>query len=279
MTRHHFPVHAFLLLVLTIALTACSTAFEATATHENHRSTRIPTEFFTLNVIEKNMDHSDTLHVYLHGDGTPWKPHAGKFYPSKDPTPTHHTTLNLFTVDTQAALFIARPCYYLTHTEKQHQAKCHSNYWWTHGRYHQTIVDSIAAAIQTYQNRFNHIVIIGYSGGGTLAYLSARALSLTPSTSIKVVTVAGNMDVKRWVLHHQYSPLTGSVDPSDVPPLPTTIEQIHLAGMLDTNIYPNWLNTFSNQQLNSKFIQFDTYNHQCCWVNDWQTVLDTYINK
>ena len=68
--------------------------------------------------------------------------------------------------------------------------------------------------------------MIGYSGGGTLAQLVAEKFTQTRA----VVTLAGNLDLAAWVQLHDYTPLGGSLNPAERPPLPGHILQIHYVG-------------------------------------------------
>ncbi len=52
----------------------------------------------------------------------------------------------------------------------------------------------------------------------------------------QVVTIAANLDIDAWAEHSGYSRLRGSLNPATQPPLPTHIQQIHLAGGRDLRV-------------------------------------------
>ena len=71
------------------------------------------------------------------------------------------------------------------------------------------------------------VVLIGYSGGGVLAVLIAPQV---PGSA--VVTIAANLDVEAWARWHQYTPLSGSLNPATQPPL-DALHEWHLVGDRD----------------------------------------------
>ena len=70
---------------------------------------------------------------------------------------------------------------------------------------------------------YPHVVLIGYSGGGTLAWLMASRI---PETT-RVVTIAANLDIDEWTRIHGDSPLSGSqrrrLRHSMAPKIPVTL--------------------------------------------------------
>jgi pimeloyl-ACP methyl ester carboxylesterase len=197
------------------------------------------------------------IHVYLEGDGRAW---INRNTISMDPTPIAATGLALMSLDPNPALYISRPCHF-----QQTDKICHPLIW-THLRYSQTVIDALAEAIRSNINHNTKVTLIGYSGGGTLAWLLARELKQVSA----IVTLAGNMNTQMWYEHHHYSPLVGSQDPSHLTPLPGSIAQLHLSGSADTNILADWTRVFSEQQGCSQFSLVQNASHSRGWLPYWQ---------
>lgn len=200
------------------------------------------------------------LHVYLDGDGTPW---AGGRRPAADPTPREPLVLRLMALDPAPALLLGRPCYNGFHADPP----CGPDLW-TDRRYSDEIVASMAAALARLAGPDRALVLIGYSGGGTLAVLLAERVS---NVSV-VVTVAANLDVAAWASLHAYQPLTGSLNPADRPPLPARIRALHLAGALDPEVPPVVVQHVAVRGAGA-FRVLDGHDHACCWVDSWPMIL------
>ena len=203
------------------------------------------------------------LHIYLEGDGRPWR---NEFTVSIDPSVDRLISLELMKQDAASVLYVGRPCYH----GFANVAPCRPWYW-TSGRYSQEIVDSMLVVIRNYaqQNGALNVVLIGHSGGGTLAMLIAEHLE----NVIAVVTLAGNLDVNRWAKHHEYAPLEGSMSPADRQPLPHAIKQLHYAGEDDSKIPYDFVRDAVLKQIDAEFILLDDVNHDCCWADYWPVVL------
>lgn len=191
-------------------------------------------------------------HVYIEGDG-----HAVNLFgqPSADPTPIAPILLSALGVDAAPALYLGRPCYFDTNDPPCSPAQ------WTLERYSQQTVDSLLAAARALIPPQDKIVLIGHSGGGTLATLLAARLPQTCA----VITLAGNLDVGRWISSNQYTPLPDSLDPSLQPPLAPAITQWHFAGADDRIILPSWIQAFSDHQPGSHFQVLAKTNHITPW--------------
>ena len=81
------------------------------------------------------------LHVYLEGDGSPWR---YRVVVMPDPTPRNPLMLRLMGVDEQPSVYVGRPCY----NGFADEPGCHSNLW-TSARYSQPIIDSMACLLYT----------------------------------------------------------------------------------------------------------------------------------
>src|SRR6202171_365024 len=177
------------------------------------------------------LERSDSLHVYVEHDGTPW---LDLTRPAADPTPRMPFALELMAQDAGPRLFLGRPCYFAPKVEPN--SVC-APLLWTHQRYSPEVVASMVAALRRFLalHPFRRVVLIGYSGGGTLAWLMAAQV---PETAA-IVTVAANLDTDGWTRIHGYSPLTGSLNPALMPPLPPTIGQLHYVGRRDRHVPPS----------------------------------------
>jgi dienelactone hydrolase len=129
----------------------------------------------------------------------------------------------------------------------------------------------MAAALAKFLEKtpYDHLVFIGYSGGGTLAVLLAEQFEQT----LGVLTVAGNLDPPQWAAWHGYSPLHGSANPANGPSLSPTVMQMHLVGGKDTNVPVNLVRQFIEKQIDAKIIVYRDYNHVCCWEASWPVIL------
>lgn len=203
------------------------------------------------------------LHIYLDGDGTPW---LGAGRPAVDPTPREPLVLRLMALDSAPSLYLGRPCY----LGLNRLANCQP-WHWTHGRYGEPIVASMAAVLRRIlkEEYASNLVLIGYSGGGTLAMLLAERL---PGVDA-VVTLAGNLDVVQWARLHGYSPLRGSLNPADRVPLPARIRQWHWLGARDSNVPPALVEPVVADGASTRVEVLPDIDHRCCWEGVWPRLL------
>lgn len=205
----------------------------------------------------------DTLHVYLGSDGTPW--FEGR-HVTRDPTPLRPVLLDFVAQDDKPAIYLGRPCYH----QLSRDDNCEPEYW-TNARYSGVVVDSMAEVLKHYvqQHQVEHVRLIGYSGGGTLAMLIAPQIEEVD----RVITLAGNLHPELWAKHHGYLPLTGSLSPYDQPPLPAKIRQIHLYGKRDSNITAAMIIPAAHKQKTATMIALADADHSCCWLAYRQQIL------
>jgi len=209
--------------------------------------------------------HDSVIHVYLDGDGTPWEQNR---WIANDPTSRNPMILELMQQDKHPAVFLGRPCYHGFNKS----SVCQNKYWTSH-RYGREIVDSMVLALRQWlkNKAYSHIVLIGYSGGGTLAMLMASDL---PDVQT-VVTLAANLDIDAWSAHHNYQPLTGSLNPAKLT-FNGHLKQIHLAGLEDTVVPADQIKGFADKQTHSTYIAYLRFNHHCCWVKQWPAILSLF---
>jgi dienelactone hydrolase len=205
----------------------------------------------------------ESLHVYLESDGRPW---IGETRVAEDPTPSEPVALELLRADPSPAVLVGRPCY---HGLKP-ASGCDPRLW-TSARYSEEVVASMASAVQRVadRHRARRLVLIGYSGGGTLAMLLAERVANVRA----LITVAGNLDTDAWTRLHGYTPLTGSLNPARHAPLPPHISQLHLAGGRDRNVPVALVEPVVRRQPAARLRVYEEADHGCCWTRRWPQIL------
>lgn len=267
----------FLLLVGSLLLLqACAThtsRLTDVALEQGMQRDEIRAAGFSLTVFENTHrlqpelgnDSADdnVLHVYLEGDGTPWRYNV---ITMADPTPRNPLMLRLMARDTSPAVYVGRPCYNGTYSD----SGCHMGLW-TSGRYSSSVVQSMASAIRVLAKRHKakQLWLMGHSGGGALAMLLADEL---PQVT-RVVTIAGNLDTDAWTKHHGYSGLFDSMNPATQPVLSPDIWQWHFIGGRDSVIPRQILRPVILRQVNVSGFEFPGFTHGCCWERVWSDIL------
>lgn len=201
-----------------------------------------------------------TLHVYLDGDGTPW---IRRRVPATDPTPHDSLMMELMALDAAPSVYLGRPCYHGVSSNA-----CTPDMW-TGKRYSEAVVASMIAALDGVSAGYQSLVLLGHSGGGTLAML----LSERQPKVMVVVTVAANLDSDRWAALHKQQALSGSLNPATRPPLRASIRQMHYAGAEDDNVSPELVRDAIEQQPGATFKVYPKQDHSCCWREIWPEVL------
>lgn len=208
-----------------------------------------------------SLSESDTLNVYIEGDGRPWL--HGRVI-ADDPTSYSPLALELMVQDHGAALYLGRPCFIVGAGE----FPCSSESW-TSERYSPSIVISMLEALSAFRNQFSFskVRLIGYSGGGALAVLMADKVP----NLVGVLTVSGNLNTQAWVESHGFLPLDGSLNPIVSAKLEGVLHE-HWVGLNDMNINPEHSLEFQDAHGGSRRV-FDNYGHVCCWKDDWGTLI------
>lgn len=254
-------------LAAVATLAACSTPaerFERRASELGFTSVLLQgTGFAHRSYVGQGITADDTLHVYIEHDGTPW---ASIDRVAEDPTPRSPYALELMAKDAGPRLLLGRPCYFEAHIKPP----CNPLIW-THERYSNEVVASMVAALRRYLDAhpFRHVVLIGYSGGGTLAWLIAGRLPETTG----VVTIAANLDIAEWAAIHGYSRLTGSLNPATEPALSRAVSESHFVGGRDTNVPPSVVRSFARRHPQGIAIEIAGFDHTCCWIEGWPELL------
>jgi pimeloyl-ACP methyl ester carboxylesterase len=248
-------------------MAGCATPAErghAAATARNLHASEIVGGGFTMRVFANGAAETGRLRIYFDGDGTPWL--RGRQI-ATDPTPRRPLVLDLLRADPAAALLVARPCYY----GGGPIAACSSELW-TAARYGETVVDAMTQAVAALlPDPATRVTLIGYSGGGVIALLVAERIAQVD----RVITVAANLDHGAWTRWHGYAPLTSSLNPTDIA-VHRDFDQVHLMGGADRNVPPQLLARFRAGFPQARFVQFDEFDHVCCWTDVWPDLLATY---
>ncbi len=240
------------------------------------------------------------LHVYIEGDGRPW---LSPDRVALDPSGSRLWMLELALLDPAPVLYVGRPCYFV-----DDDPAC-TPQWWTFRRYAPAVVDSLAAVIRRWSHGYDTLALFGHSGGGALVMLLAPALvpdtrgtnkvavekpaftagesagtgvsmshgtSATPRSAAvvdTVVTIAGNLDTAAWTEAHAYTPLYGSLNPAEQPPLPTAVRQYHAVGDQDNNVTAAMIEPVIRAQPDAELEVVPGYDHTCCWREYWPGLL------
>ncbi len=238
---------------------------EALANSAGATITRIQGEQFEHVVVLHVVANDSTLHVYFPGDGTPWIRHTTI---SDDPTPKDPVALRLMLEDSESSIYIGRPCYLGLESTRG----C-SSALWTGARYSQAVVDSMASVVRTMLDRLHakRAVLFGYSGGGVLAVLVANRVQRVEM----VVTIAANLDTAAWTGLHGYSPLSESLNPMNVTMWRKSLRQIHFVGESDSNVPPVIAQHFVGAAPQMEVRVMPGFDHHCCWVEVWPTLLES----
>lgn len=223
---------------------------------------------FTLVFIEGDSAWIDDQPVYVYDRNT----HSGGIVytkrPVDDPTPRHPLAFNLMLKTTLPAWYITRPCY-----NGQHDVACNQRIW-TFERYSLQVVDSMAMAIARFAatQHAQRLVLVGYSGGGTLAVLLAPRLPQVTA----VISIAANLDTQAWSDAMHFDPLQGSLNPAvDLASL--SIPHIALVGDQDRQVPFSTVSRFLAAQPNTQVMHYADYDHLCCWEKNWPALLDAAL--
>ncbi|REL27697.1 hypothetical protein DXX93_14780 [Thalassotalea euphylliae] len=282
----------FTILWLSVVFTTSSCVapyqtFQSAAARHHLATSTINTPLFEHVIFQNSNPIKGKLHIYFTGDGTPWR--QGKV-PALDPTPQSSLTLALLVNDPTAAMILGRPCYHGLYQE----TACHYQLW-TSKRYAEQVITSmymVLAQIAEGLPSDTELVLIGYSGGATIASLLAQYQSYqhhlhqqkqhqhrqhksqgNKLNIRRVVSIAGNQDITAWADHHRVPRLYGSLNPMLLPKASDNIEYVFLAGANDRTVLPVHSRVYAERQTNYQFILYDTYDHYCCWQAAWPTIL------
>jgi dienelactone hydrolase len=255
-----------LLLVLGATVAGCAApATRARALARSHglEPLLLSGTRFKHHAFAANRGASGVLVIFIEGDGSPWVDRGRRI--AADPTARVPLALELAVTTPASVLYLGRPCY----LEVKRPPECAQTLW-TSGRYSSEVVASMSAAAAMYvtQHHFQQVLIVGYSGGGTLAALMATNV---PHVS-GLVTIAGNLDPDSWAQLHGYLPLQGSLNPALEPPLPGQLNQWYLVGERDRNVPAAATARYFARIPQDHIWSYAQFDHTCCWARAWPSI-------
>lgn len=267
---HYRPIFLFIFLLL---LQACSftpttptrtdTATQIAHSHGWQSQILTTTSFTLQSFIPAKVESSETLTIYIEGDGLAW---STRRKISSDPTPVDPLVLKLAVQDKQA-VYLARPCQYVN------SARC-DKHLWTSARFSDETVQAMDQGVTELKRQFkaSSIRLIGYSGGGAVATL----LAAQRNDVVQLVTVAGNLDTTTWTEIQHISALTDSLNPADAWPKLIDVPQIHFVGSEDEIMPKAIANAYQQHFPESKQPEVRVITgmtHHCCWAEHWPELL------
>lgn len=233
----------------------------------------IPTARFDLTALGPpiNSDAIRFLSIYIEGDGHAW---ISRSRISPDPTPKDPIALKLMLVHPNVnAAYLARPCQYV----RGDKARNCLNGYWTSKRFSVEVLESMNSAVSALKERYNasQVELIGYSGGGAIAtLLASRRTDVS-----RVITVAGNLDHRKWTQKKKLTPLSGSENPADYAGGLGDLPQLHFVGARDAIMGPDIAASyFANLPVPHKATidVIKEFDHWCCWVDDWKRLYPSF---
>lgn len=228
----------------------------------------IEAELFTLRTYRPvDLSETDTLTIYLEGDGFAW---ATPSTPSFNPTPINPVALKLALRDDMPAVYLARPCQYVS----QGATKNCIPHYWTGGRFAPEVISATNQVLDELKGQYHatYLRLVGYSGGGAVAALVAARRS----DVIRLITIAGNLDHRAWTGEKHLTPLSGSLNPADDWQALSRISQTHFVGGKDENIGISIVNAYKSRFKKGRppdVIVIQQFDHQCCWEEVWPELI------
>ena len=252
-----------------VLLAGCTLVDPTRAAHENLQRLAAAAGFvrhdlpggkFPLAVLTRGTPAAgQPLIVFLEGDGQPW---ISRWQPARDPSPLDPLAFRLAAATPGPVAYLPRPCQFVSSADAA-QA-CHVELW-TSQRYGEEIVAAMDHALDSLTAGSDGLILIGYSGGGTIAALvAARRHDIR-----RLITVAAPLDITAWCRGHGLPPLSGSLSPRDELHRLVGTEQIHFVGSDDTVVSPAANLRFFEHLHPSAIRLIPEFDHDCCWVNAW----------
>jgi dienelactone hydrolase len=258
-----------LLVMFSWQLTGCAARRAFDPYHDIDPGYRVVTvqgtQFAHAVVVPDGQKSAPTLWVFLEGDGQPWLDGGRRI--ARDPSPKIPLAFDLFKNSSVPRAYLGRPCYF-SHAQ---DVGCNPSLW-TSARYGEAAVASMASALKKLvrENSTHRVILLGYSGGGALAYLVAPRV---PAVSA-VVTISGNLDIDAWTREHHFVSLSESDNPATVSALDRRITQIVIVGGRDVNVPRSSIREFLDRQQPQEVWFYDDQDHACCWRRDWPSILN-----
>jgi len=208
----------------------------------------IQTSTFKLATWQKITRPNLPYKIYIEGDGAAFRADGSVSY---DPTPRGILLREIAYGDTHPnVIYLARPCQYVR------DDRCEPKYWST-ARFADEVIQAEYEAVKSVC-ALRPVTLVGFSGGAQIAGL--LAVKYSDIKIQKLVTIAGNLDVKSWTDHHQVTPLTLSDDLAKHRTEYAKFNQIHYVGTEDNNIVPFITENFVSDKNKIKYIKNASHN-------------------
>ena len=209
----------------------------------------ISTSTFKIAVWQKIESPTLPYKIYIEGDGYAFN-HNGRI--SNNPTPHGTLVRELAAGDKHPnVIYMARPCQFVDDTQ------CRPIYWST-ARFAPEAVQAQYEAVKAVAGK-QPLTLVGFSGGAQIAGLLAVKY---PDLYIsKLVTVAGNLDVKAWSEYHHLPALALSDDLRNYRAQYAKFTQVHYIGKDDSNIVPALTENFVTDKQQIIYIKNASHNN------------------
>jgi dienelactone hydrolase len=151
--------------------------------------------------------------------------------------------------------------------------ECDSKYWSGY-RFAPEVVESFNKAIDILKEKSgaDHVILVGYSGGGAVAVLVAAERS----DVVAFRTVAGNLNSEALSTYHHVTHLDGSMNPLDVAYKVAHIPQRHFVGSRDKIVPFAIVKSFVKMEKGEKYeciTVVDGASHNDGWQRRWKELL------
>lgn len=167
------------------------------------------------------------------------------------------------------AAYLGRPCYWIN----TFVAPCAPAYWTSH-RFADEVVSTMTHAVRKLRGDADRpLVLVGHSGGGTLAVLIAARLS----GKVGVVTFGAVLDHEAWTARHGASPLSGSLNPAQLAGDVSNFYELHVFATRDATVRVEDNQRYLNSRGGRPYTIIEG-DHVCCWAEWWQTQGVTALN-
>ena len=209
---------------------------------------------------------SDTLRIYIEGDGRAW---LRRGVASTDPTPRNRLVHRLMLQDSKPDIaYLARPCQFVMNHNCTQES-------WTFGRYNKDALKALNAAVSVLKDKHHYkkLELVGYSGGATMALLIAA----NRKDVISIRTVAGNLSPEYTNRLHKVSPMPAALNPENYAPELSMLPQIHFYGEQDRVIRGDIAQHYQKQFTHKGCIQITAVikaSHSRHWSTAWPQLLD-----
>jgi pimeloyl-ACP methyl ester carboxylesterase len=218
------------------------------------------------NPITRDQQTGEPLAIFIEGDGLAWTTGS---QPAVDPTPRNIPMLHLMRSSGMDAVYLGRPCYWVG----MFDAPCGPAYWTSH-RFSTDVVAAMTYAVNDLRGEATRdVVLVGHSGGGTLAILIGQRLP----GNISVITFGAVLDHEAWTSRHRVSPLSGSLNPAALQHRSVNLSEMHVFASRDETVHIADNTRYLNADGGRSFSLIEG-DHLCCWTDWWRARAATVLS-